>query len=150
MIPMIDLLMVTVSFLLITAVWTHMSRIDGTTRVPGPPDPSSKPPEQLTRMHVDVPPGDGAFVLTVRRGPAVVDTTSVSRAETASLGAKLDELRRAHAGDLASEESRIVVLHTDDKLRYGDMVSVMDAISSIKDPRGKHGESAFHVNLATK
>ena len=150
MIPMIDLLMVTVSFLLITAVWTHMSRVDGTTRVPGPPDPSNKPVEPAARMHVDVPPADGAFVLTVRRGPAVVDTASVPRAETARIGAKLDELRRAHAGELESDESHVVVLHTDDQLRYGDMVAVMDAISSVKDPRGKHGEPAFHVNLATK
>ena len=39
MIPMIDLLMVTISFLLITAVWTHMSRINADAQVPGPPRP---------------------------------------------------------------------------------------------------------------
>jgi len=33
MIPMIDLLMVTISFLLITAVWTHMSRINASISV---------------------------------------------------------------------------------------------------------------------
>ena len=37
MIPMIDLLMVTISFLLITAVWTHMARINADAQVPGPP-----------------------------------------------------------------------------------------------------------------
>ena len=35
MIPMIDLLMVTVSFLLITAVWVQSSRIDANANVPG-------------------------------------------------------------------------------------------------------------------
>ena len=39
MIPMIDLLMVTISFLLITAVWTHLARIDADAQVPGPPRP---------------------------------------------------------------------------------------------------------------
>ncbi len=39
MIPMIDLLMVTISFLLITAVWTHMARINADAQVPGPPRP---------------------------------------------------------------------------------------------------------------
>ncbi len=148
MVPMIDLLMVTVSFLLITAVWTHMSRLDGTTRAPGPPDPVNKPVEPVARMHVEVPTGENPFVLTVRRGPAIVDTLRVDR--TANLGAKLEELRKAHAGDLEGDESHVVVLHTDDALRYADMVAVMDAISSIKDPRGKHGEPTYHVNLATK
>ena len=37
MIPMIDLLMVTIAFLLITAVWTHMARINADAQVPGPP-----------------------------------------------------------------------------------------------------------------
>jgi biopolymer transport protein ExbD len=148
MVPMIDLLMVTVSFLLLTAVWTHMGRIDGTTKVPGPPDPS--PQVEHARMHVEVPPGDGAFVITMRLGKEIVETTSVPRATPNVIGARLDEIRRAHSGDLGGEESRIVVLHTDDELRYGDMVAVMDGISAPKDPRGNHGEPEFHVNLATK
>ena len=37
MIPMIDLLMVTISFLLITAVWVHSQRMDADAQVPGPP-----------------------------------------------------------------------------------------------------------------
>ena len=150
MVPMIDLLMVTVSFLLITAVWTHMSRIDGTTRVPGPPDPINKSTELAARMHVEMKAGEDPFVLTVRRGPAIVDTLTVPHERTAEIGAKLEELRRAHAGELAGEESHVVVLHTDDQLRYGDMVAVMDAISSIKDPRFKREQPAYHVNLATK
>ena len=148
MVPMIDLLMVTVSFLLLTAVWTHMGRIDGTAKVPGPPDPS--PPLEHARMHVDVPVGQSAFVITVRRGKEIVETASVPRETPSALGAKLDEMRRARPGDLAGEESRTVVLHTGDELRYGDMVAVMDGISAPRDPRGNHGEPEFHVNLATK
>ena len=36
MIPMIDLLMVTISFLLITAVWVNSSRLESSANVPGP------------------------------------------------------------------------------------------------------------------
>jgi biopolymer transport protein ExbD len=148
MVPMIDLLMVTVSFLLLTAVWTHMGRIEGTTKVPGLPDPS--PRQESARMHVEVPSGQNAFVITVRRGTEVVETANVPRETPSALGAKLDEMRRAHPGDLAGEESRTVVLHTDNELRYKDMVAVMDGISAPKDPRGNHGEPEFRVNLATK
>ena len=150
MIPMIDLLMVTVSFLLITAVWTQMGRLEGTTKVPGPPDPSSKPVEPQTRMHVEVPAGENAFVITMRRGDQIVETTNVPRAEPTELGKKLDEIRRAHPGDLGADESRTVVLHTDNDLRYRDMVAVMDGIAAPKDPRGNHGEPEFRVSLATK
>jgi len=148
MVPMIDLLMVTVSFLLLTAVWTHMGRLEGTTKVPGAPDPS--PQIEHARMHVEVPSGPNAFVITVRRGTEIVETASVPREMPSALGAKLDEMRRAHPGDLAGDESRTVVLHTDNELRYRDMVAVMDGISAPKDPRGNHGEPEFHVNLATK
>ena len=149
MVPMIDLLMVTVSFLLLTAVWTHMGRLEGTTKVPGAPDPS--PQIEHARMHVDVPAGaEGAFVITMRRGTEIVETMNVPRETPKALGAKLDEMRRTHANDLGGEESRTVVLHTDNELRYGDMVAVMDGISAPRDPRGNHGEPEFHVNLATK
>ena len=44
MIPFIDLLMVTISFLLITAVWSQMARLNADAQVPGPP----RPDEQVT------------------------------------------------------------------------------------------------------
>ena len=55
MIPFIDLLMVTIAFLLITAVWTHMARINADAQVPGPPRPTwsrrrSSPEKQLHVM----------------------------------------------------------------------------------------------------
>ena len=101
-------------------------------------------------MHVEIPNSESAFVITLRRGTEIVETASVPRATPAALGTKLDAIRRAHPGDLGGDESRTVVLHTDNELRYGDMVAVMDGISAPKDPRGNHGEPEFHVNLATK
>ena len=148
MVPMIDLLMVTVSFLLLTAVWTHMGRIEGTTKVPGPPEPN--PEADPARMHVEVPSGESAFVITIRRGAQVVETANVPRERASTLGAKLDEMRRARPSDLGGDGARTVVLHTDDALRYADMVAVMDSISAPRDPRGNHGEPEFRVSLATK
>ena len=56
MIPFIDLLMVTISFLLITAVWSHMSRINADAQVPGPPDPNKEltptTPEKVLNLHI--------------------------------------------------------------------------------------------------
>src|ERR1700730_9321196 len=78
MIPMIDLLMVTISFLLITAVWTHMARIDADAQVPGRPGVPTPvtPPEK--QMHVMMQSPD-RFVLVWKQGSVVVDSIDVPR-----------------------------------------------------------------------
>src|SRR3984885_14425406 len=74
MIPMIDLLMVTISFLLITAVWTHMSRINADAQVPGPPRPDveQEKVEPEKQLHVMMQSED-KFVLVWKQGSTTVD-----------------------------------------------------------------------------
>jgi len=165
MIPMIDLLMVTVSFLLITAVWTHMSRLDGTTQLPSSNADPGKP-QDVGRLHLDVRASE-PFHVSFRRGTAVIDGFDVPRdgvrvhegqteiTRYPELSAKLQEISRAHAVDLSNADSRVVVMHTDDELRFGDLVAVMDAVAAVKDPnarpsRGGVPEQAFRVSFAAK
>ena len=55
MIPMIDLLMVTISFLLITAVWVHMSRVEANAQVHGAETPCEGPECAPPRvLHVEM------------------------------------------------------------------------------------------------
>jgi biopolymer transport protein ExbD len=147
MVPMIDLMMVTVSFLLLTAVWTHSARLDSTTKVPGGSDPS--PPRESARLHVDIPQGEAPFRLTVRRGQSVVDQAELQRSERDTLGDKLQAMQKSHPADFTGDDGRTVVVHTENDLRYGDMIAVMDAIESPKDPRDARLPE-FHVSLATK
>ena len=60
MIPMIDLLMVTISFLLITAVWSHMARLNADAQVPGPPRPETEPtPKEPDKtLHIEMKTAD--------------------------------------------------------------------------------------------
>src|SRR5580692_11800148 len=79
MIPMIDLLMVTISFLLITAVWTHMARINADAQVPGPPrevEPDKVEPEK--QLHVEMRSPD-KFVLIWKQSGTVINTIDVPR-----------------------------------------------------------------------
>src|SRR5215207_11121605 len=79
MIPMIDLLMVTISFLLITAVWTHMARINADAQVPGPPrdtEPENKDPEK--QLHVEMRSPD-KFVLVWKQSGTVISNADVPR-----------------------------------------------------------------------
>src|SRR5689334_24285351 len=79
MVPMIDLLMVTISFLLITAVWTQSSRLDANANVPGP---STAPPceeagcKPEARLHVQTT-DPTKFVLVWKEGSTVVRTAEV-------------------------------------------------------------------------
>src|SRR5580693_551963 len=81
MVPMIDLLMVTISFLLITAVWSHMSRLEADARVPGPTSqPPCAPdcPKTSKRLHVDMK-GTDKFVLSWKDGSTILKTLDVPR-----------------------------------------------------------------------
>jgi len=145
MIPMIDLLMVTISFLLITAVWTHMARINADAQVPGRPEVPTPvtPPEK--QMHVMMQNPD-RFVLVWKQGNVVVDTIDVPRKDVVvsqggvdvvrfpELAQKIESEWRAkgqhgNPGDHALDQA---VLHTDDKTEFRFIVGVMDAIETTR------------------
>src|ERR1700685_1680542 len=79
MIPMIDLLMVTISFLLITAVWSRMARLNADAQVPGSegvqPPPPAPPVKQL---HVEMRARDKFALVWNEAGP-VIGTSEVPR-----------------------------------------------------------------------
>ena len=72
MIPFIDLLMVTIAFLLITAEWTRMARIDADAQVPGATGGDTPPPPEK-QLHVDMRSAD-RFVLTWKEGPITIES----------------------------------------------------------------------------
>jgi biopolymer transport protein ExbD len=78
MIPMIDLMMVTISFLLITAEWSHMARIDADAQVPGPN--GEAPGLSERQLHVEMRAQD-RFVLLWKQGPTTVEAIDVPRRE---------------------------------------------------------------------
>src|SRR6516162_11208136 len=94
MIPMIDLLMVTISFLLITAVWTHMSRINADAQVPGPPRPDveQEKVEPEKQLHVMMQAED-KFVLVWKQGSSTVDSIDVPRKDVITQAGAIQVIR---------------------------------------------------------
>jgi len=94
MIPMIDLLMVTISFLLITAVWTHMARINADAQVPGPPRPDveQEKTEPEKQLHVMMQAED-KFVLVWKQGSTTVDTIDVVRKDVVTQQGPVEVVR---------------------------------------------------------
>ncbi len=104
MIPMIDLLMVTISFLLITAVWTHMARINADAQVPGPPRPDveQEKTEPEKQLHIEMREED-KFVLVWKQGSTTVDSIDVPRKDVTSQQGAVEVVRFPDLADKIRE-----------------------------------------------
>jgi biopolymer transport protein ExbD len=176
MIPMIDLLMVTISFLLITAVWVQSSRIDANANVPGPAvdtppctDPAGVPCKPEARLHVQTT-DPTKFTLVWKEGATVVRTAEVPREASRTkigkdgktivafpaLAARIDDEWK-NAGvhrDPSDKAFDHAVVHAGNDMPYGEIVAVMDAVQQPKrplaTPAGKTAQtSAFEMTFAT-
>src|SRR5271165_3112531 len=143
MIPMIDLLMVTISFLLITAVWTHMARINADAQVPGPPRPDveTEKVEPEKQLHVMMQ-SDDKFVLVWKQGQTTVDSIDVPRKEVVTqegpltvvrypdLAAKVESEWKAKGQHSNPTDRKLdqAILHTDNKTEFKYIIGVIDAI----------------------
>jgi biopolymer transport protein ExbD len=145
MIPFIDLLMVTIAFLMITAVWVTNSRLDASAQVPGREgcngDCSGKTEKVL---HVQVNEND--FHLVWKQASTVVSEARVPKSpieigEGASRSVRYAELAKAierewgqnkSHSDPSDKKTDTAVLHSDDKTPFRELVAVMDAIHAVK------------------
>jgi biopolymer transport protein ExbD len=164
LIPFIDFLLCLVSFLLITAVWTQMSRINADARVPGPPDPDKEleEPKKDKTLHVEMR-GDSEFELVWKEGNTVIDTINVPRKQVSlgepdfsypDLATKITEqwtTQHSHAdpSDLKRDQA---VLHTDNTTKFEDIIAVIDAIYAPQRPLRIGGQEqmipAFNVTFS--
>jgi biopolymer transport protein ExbD len=167
MIPMIDLLMVTISFLLITAVWSHMARINADAQVPGPPRPTEElqnvPPEK--QLHIEMR-GTEKFVLIWKQAGTVISTVDVPRKDVVTLDGTAKLVRFPDLADKVTSEWNTVathrgesdtkfdqaILHTDNETPYSAIIGVIDAVYQVHRPfkRGSKLESvpAFNMTFA--
>jgi biopolymer transport protein ExbD len=164
LIPFIDFLLCLVSFLLITAVWTQMARINANAQVPGPPDPNREIEEQKDKtLHVEMK-GESNFQLVWKEGSTTLNTIDVPRKPEKvgeeeisypDLAAKIDEewqkneTRHFSATDMKVDQA---VLHTDNSTPFQDVIAVIDAIykpqRDWKEGNETKKRSAFNVTFS--
>ncbi len=149
MIPMIDLLMVTISFLLITAVWSHMARLNADAQVPGPPRPDVEQEkiEPEKQLHIEMKSTE-KFTLVWKQGATIVDTIDVPRKDDMKvdhgakvirfpeLANKIQEEWKAKASHREASDKKLdqAILHTDNETPYVYVVGVIDAIYQSRRP----------------
>jgi biopolymer transport protein ExbD len=142
LIPFIDFLLCLVAFLLVTAVWSQMARINADARVPGPP--RDEPIEEQTKekqLHVEMR-GERKFQLVWKEGSTVVNTIDVERKKVPKgtgedftypdLAKKIAEEWKQNGSHRASTDKKFdqAVLHTDNSTPFSDVIAVIDAIYS--------------------
>jgi biopolymer transport protein ExbD len=139
LIPFIDFLLCLVAFLLVTAVWSQMARINADARVPGPPRPEEEIDKQQKekQLHVEMR-GERKFQLVWKEGSTVVNTIDVERKpvkvgeETRypDLATKITDEWKSNGAHRAATDKKFdqAVLHCDNSTQFQDVIAVIDAI----------------------
>ncbi len=149
MIPMIDLLMVTISFLLITAVWTQMARINADAKVKSnKQEPTEEKEDDKPKdLHVTLQEGDPMsatrkFTVAWMQGTTAVITDTVESTAPASkdgvtrsypeLAKKIDESWKNNGAHRDASDKKVdqVVLHVTNTTPYGEFIGILDAVST--------------------
>lgn len=140
LIPFIDFLLCLVAFLLVTAVWSQMARINADARVPGPPrdDPPTEEKKEK-QLHVEMR-GERKFQLVWKEGSTVVNTIDVPRKKVPvgsdgdfkypDLAKKIATEWKQNGSHRAATDTKFdqAVLHTDNSTPFQDVIAVIDAI----------------------
>lgn len=120
LIPFIDLLLCCVMFLLVTAVWNQLARLDANQRQPGQQAPDEPPPEEKIRV-----------VLQVQTTGYVIASTAGDRIEIPKVGDAYDlEALREKLQERKRLEPnrRDLVVAPEDGVVYEHVVSAMDMV----------------------
>jgi len=141
LVPFIDLLFVTLAFLLITAVWVTNSRINADAQVPGPPSDEPVTPQTPEKV-LNVQIGVDEFELVWKQGATVISEVKVPKPDQSKadfpryveLAKKFEEewKQQGQHKDPADLKLDQAILHTDNRLPFKEIVAVLDALYTPK------------------
>jgi len=121
LVPFIDLMAVTISFLIMTAVWTQIGRLQ-VSQQGGPSDPNKEEEQQktvplvllITEKELRLTAGGSAF------DPIPLIRDSKNKLDLQKLTAKIKELK------VQLPDQSSITLTTEDNVRYDDLVKIID------------------------
>ena len=120
LVPFIDLLLCCVMFLLVTAVWNQLARLDANQQQPGQQAPNEPPPEEKIKV-----------VLQVKSTGYVIASTAGDRVEVPKVGDKYDvEALREKLQERKRLEPnrRDLTVAPEDGVFYEDVIAAMDTV----------------------
>ena len=151
LVPFIDFLLCLVAFLLVTAVWTHASRLQASANAPSlAAFPPAREVEELV-VHMQ----DRKFSLEWRLGRTVLSNRDVplekseSAAGDLSYPALADAVRREYTSRVAGQPGpRRAVLRANNSVEYRELVAAMDAIEATTYLSAQGERAGFEIALA--
>jgi biopolymer transport protein ExbD len=120
LVPFIDLLLCCVMFLLVTAVWNQLARLDANQQQPGQQAPNEPPPEEKIKFILQVQ--STGFVLASSAGDRIEVPKSGDSYDMDGLREKLQERKRAEPN------RKDLVVAPEDGVHYEDVVASMDMV----------------------
>lgn len=120
LIPFIDLLLCCVMFLLVTAVWNQLARLDANQQQPGQQAPNDPPPEEKIKVVVQVQAS--GFVIASTAGDRIDIPKVGDNYDIETLRDKLQERKRLEPN------RRDLVVAPEDGVQYADVVTAMDTV----------------------
>lgn len=121
LIPFIDLLLCCIMFLLITAVWNKLARINANQQQPGREAPmDAPPPEERIRLFLQVK--NSGYVLAATDGTNIEIPKNGDEYDVEALREKLQDRRRQEPN------RRDLIVAPEDGVLYSDVVSAMDIV----------------------
>jgi biopolymer transport protein ExbD len=121
LIPFIDLLLCCVMFLLVSAVWNQLARINANQQQPGQQAPEDQPPpEERVKLILQIQ--NTGYVLASTAGDRVTIGKNGEVYDITELRSKLQERRRLEPN------RRDIIVAPEDGVRYEDVVAAMDLV----------------------
>lgn len=121
LIPFIDLLLCCIMFLLVTAVWNQLARINANQQQPGQQAPEDQPPpEERVKLILQVE--NSGFVLASTAGDRIQIPKSGDSYDLEELRNKLQERHRLEPN------RRDIIVAPEDGVEYENVVEAMDIV----------------------
>jgi biopolymer transport protein ExbD len=121
LVPFIDLMAVTISFLIMTAVWTQIGRLQVSQA--GGPSAEDTPQEQTKTVQLTLAITPEQMVLTADQSsfePIPITRDEKGRIDLAKLTERFKQIKEQFPDQSA------ITLQTDDKVRYDVLVRIID------------------------
>jgi biopolymer transport protein ExbD len=122
LVPFIDLLLCCVMFLLVTAVWNQLARINANQQQPGQPQDQMEPPPEEPQIKLILQVQNTGYVLATTAGERTAIPKNGDAYDVEELMRKLKERR-----DLEPNRKDITVAPEDGVL-YEEVVKAMDTV----------------------
>jgi biopolymer transport protein ExbD len=121
LIPFIDLMSAMISFLLITAVWTQVAKIDVKQTPNMPSEDSTPPPPDEEKLSLTVLIKSSGYMLTKKGGQVIKEIEAKGEDfDVVTLSEELKKIRAEHP------ENKDIQVTCEDKVPYEELIKVMD------------------------